>query len=82
MIPMPAVPSAAPGRAEGASHDEGVTVRSDALRVAAIIDAAGVSGPGRQLAAVAGALAPLGVAVTVVAFDRLPMPAHLEEAPA
>ncbi|HSA57280.1 MAG TPA: glycosyltransferase [Gemmatimonadaceae bacterium] len=53
-----------------ATDGERVDARSGSLRVAAIIDAAAVSGPGRQLAALAGALASQGVALSVVAFDR------------
>jgi glycosyltransferase involved in cell wall biosynthesis len=44
--------------------------RSSTLRVVAVIDAAAVSGPGRQLVALAQALPSLGVEVSVITFAR------------
>src|SRR2546423_4286636 len=42
-----------------------------AIRVAALIDAREVSGPGRQLAALAGCLASKGVEMLIVTFHRV-----------
>jgi glycosyltransferase involved in cell wall biosynthesis len=55
------------------------------MRVAALIDTVQVSGPGRQLAALASSLADFGVEFTVVTFhrigrDRSPYLDYLEEA--
>jgi glycosyltransferase involved in cell wall biosynthesis len=47
------------------------------IRVAALIDTIQVSGPGRQLAALAGCLAPAGVALLVVTFHRVGRPRAL-----
>jgi glycosyltransferase involved in cell wall biosynthesis len=57
----------------------------EALRVVALIDAIQVSGPGRQLAALARCLAPRGVDLRVVTFHRTGRPRapyldHLERA--
>jgi glycosyltransferase involved in cell wall biosynthesis len=57
-----------PGRASTASSG-GV-----AMRVVALLDSAEISGPGRQLAALAGALAPAGVELVVVTFHRAGRP--------
>ena len=61
---MTATPALAPGDRETA----GAGPRP--LRVAALIDTYDVSGPGRQLVGVAGALAKRGVEVLVVMFHR------------
>jgi glycosyltransferase involved in cell wall biosynthesis len=53
----------------------GLPRRRDAeLRVAALIDTCQVSGPGRQLAALAGCLAPAGVELLAVTFHRVGRP--------
>ena len=56
--------------AESIRSPEGRIGAAPPLRVAAVIDTAQLSGPGRQLAALAAALRPRGVELSVVLFRR------------
>src|SRR5688500_20143772 len=76
---MMALPAKTPGGSPGAAEAR------PRLRVAAVMDAPGISGPGRQLAALARQLGEEGVEFLVVLFQRKgrptpPFGAHLARA--